>query len=97
MNIHNAMPLIQPLAAEAQVSGVEKASNPPAPKPSLVSSANDEAQVSTAASLANQASSLPDVRSEKVESVKSAIADGSYNVSSSDVAQSMLNHMLGKE
>lgn len=95
MNIHHALPLIQPLANEAQVSGAEKSSN--GATPSLVSSASDDAQLSRAASLVSQAASLPDVRTEKVEAVKTAIADGSYNVTSADVAQSLVNHMLGKE
>lgn len=95
MNIHNALPLIQPLANEAQVSGVEKSLN--SSQPSLVSSTSDDAQLSRAASLASQAASISDVRTEKVEAVRSAIADGSYNVSSADLAQSLVNHMLGKE
>lgn len=95
MNIHNALPLMQPIANEAQVSGAEKSLS--GSKPSMVSSAGDDAQLSRAASLASEAASLPDVRTEKVDAVKAAIADGSYNVSSADVAQSLVNHMLGKE
>lgn len=99
MNIHNALPTIQHVAAEAQVSGLEKSVG--TSKSSLVSSASDdaheEARLSGAASLANQAAALPDVRAEKVEAVKAAIADGSYNVSSTDLAQSLVDHMLGKE
>lgn len=95
MNIHNSLPLMQPIASEAQVSGAEKSLS--GSKPSLVSTAIDEDQLSRAASLVSEAASLPDVRSEKVEAVKAAIADGSYDVSSADVAQSLVNHMLGKE
>lgn len=95
MNIHQLVPFIQSSAAEAQVSGVSKLPN--TPKPTLVSPRSDHAELSDAASLASQAASLPDVRTEKIEEVKAAIADGSYNVSSADVAQSLVNHMLGKE
>lgn len=95
MNIHYALPLMQPIASKAQVSGAEKSLG--GSKPSVVSSASDDTQLSRAASLASEAASLRDVRTEKVEAVKAAIADGSYSVSSADVAQSLVNHMLGKE
>lgn len=94
MNIHNALPLAQS-AKESQVSGAEKSLN--GAQPSLVSSASDDSELSRAASLTSEAASLPDVRSEKVEAIKAAIADGTYNVSSADVAQSIVNQMLGKQ
>lgn len=95
MTIHNSLPLMQPIAGEAQVPGAEESSS--GSKPSLVSSASNDDQLNCAASLISEAASLPDVRAEKVEAVKTAIADGSYNVSSADVARSVVDHMLGKE
>ena len=95
MTIHHALPLIRPLAREAEVPGAKKKSKKATP--TLVSSPGDDAELSSAASLVSQAASLPDVRAEKVEAVKAAIADGSYNVSSADVAQSIVDHMLGKK
>jgi flagellar biosynthesis anti-sigma factor FlgM len=54
----------------------------------------DEARVSTTASLASQAVAGSDVRMDKVNSVRAALASGSYQVSSSAVAGKMIDHML---
>ena len=93
MNIRNDLQSVQPIPAETQVSGVDK--------PSSISSAtaatidSDQTHLSSAASLISHAASLPEVRMEKVQSVQAAIASGSYGVSASDVAHSLMSHMLG--
>lgn len=56
----------------------------------------DQAQVSSAANMITLAASTSDVRMDKVNSVKSAIDAGTYNVDSSVVASSLINYMLGK-
>jgi flagellar biosynthesis anti-sigma factor FlgM len=38
---------------------------------------------------------ISDVRMEKVVRIRAAIASGSYRVSSADLAQKMIVHMLG--
>jgi flagellar biosynthesis anti-sigma factor FlgM len=93
MNIRNDLQSVQPIPAETQVSGVDK--------PSSISSAtaattdSDQTHLSSASSLVSHAVSLPDVRIEKAQSVQAAITGGSYNVSASDVAHSLMSHMLG--
>jgi flagellar biosynthesis anti-sigma factor FlgM len=99
MNIRNDLPSAAPIAAETQVSGLERRSGVSSGAQAASNSQNqlpDQAHLSSAASLASQAASLPDVRAEKVQSIQSAIAAGTYNVPSSDVAHSLINHMLGR-
>jgi negative regulator of flagellin synthesis FlgM len=55
---------------------------------------SDQAQLSTAGSLAATAS--PDVRTEKVAAIQTAIASGNYNVSASAIASKMVASMLGE-
>ncbi len=54
----------------------------------------DGTQFSTASSLLGTAVSGPDVRYDKVASLQEAIANGTYNVSSADVASSLLKSLL---
>ena len=93
MNVRNDLQGIQPISGGNQVSGAQKTSGASRTTQSVAS--GDEAHLSSAASLASHAASLSDVRADKVQSIQAAIAGGSYNVSSIDVAQSMMNHMLG--
>ncbi len=53
----------------------------------------DEATVSSAGSLAARALALPDVRMDKVAQVQQALADNSYHVSASQLAESLIQHM----
>lgn len=64
--------------------------------PASAGAVQDRAVVSTAASLANQAMAVPDVRMNKVASVQQSLASGTYQVSASDVTDKLMNHMLGK-
>lgn len=95
MNIRNDLQPIQPVSGDTQVSATEKTPSVSAASPSATG--GDRADLSAAASLSSHAASLPDVRSEKVQSIQAAIAAGSYNVSSTDVAQSLIGHMLGNQ
>ena len=56
---------------------------------------DDVAHLSQAASLISQTLALPDVRMDKVGQVQQALAEGSYSVDSSDVADRMISTMLG--
>lgn len=95
MNISNDLQFIQQALGENQVSGVERQSSASAVShSSRATDAGDQAHLSPAASLASQAASLPDVRMEKVQSIQGAIAEGSYHVSSTDLAHSLIGHML---
>ncbi len=95
MNVRNDLQPIQPIAGDNQVSAVEK--SPAAASPSSPAVSTDQTHLSGAASLVSHVASLSDVRAEKVQSIQAAIASGSYSVSSSDVAQSLMNDMLGSQ
>jgi flagellar biosynthesis anti-sigma factor FlgM len=98
MNVRNDLSSLQPIAGDNQVSPAAKSSAAKTSIASVSDSAtpvSDQAHLSSAASLASQAASLPDVRMEKVQSTQAAIAGGTYNIPSADVAQSLVNHMLG--
>ena len=90
MNVRNDLQHIQQVTGENQVSAVEK---PPSIGATSPSATSDQTHLSGAASLASHTASLPDVRADKVQSVQAAIASGSYSVSSSDVAASLIQHM----
>lgn len=94
MNVRNDLHSIQPIASETQVSAVGKPSGVASVSPAAGS---DQAHLSGAAALASHAASISDVRTEKVQSVQSAIANGTYHVSSADVATSLMSHMLGNQ
>ncbi|MEO6806577.1 MAG: flagellar biosynthesis anti-sigma factor FlgM [Edaphobacter sp.] len=55
----------------------------------------DEANLSSAGSFVSHALEGSDIRSEKVGALQQAIATGSYNVSSSDVADKIIQSLLG--
>jgi flagellar biosynthesis anti-sigma factor FlgM len=55
---------------------------------------SDQAHVSTAANLAKLASSLPDIRMDKVDAIQQALARGSYSVDPTVVASKLIDHML---
>jgi negative regulator of flagellin synthesis FlgM len=55
----------------------------------------DKAKLSPASELLANALEGPDVRTTKVEALQKAIADGSYKVSSGDVADKIIQSLLG--
>lgn len=55
----------------------------------------DEANLSSTGSLVSQALEGSDIRPEKVAALQQAIATGSYNVPSSDVADKIIQSLLG--
>jgi negative regulator of flagellin synthesis FlgM len=52
--------------------------------------ASDSAHMSQAAQLAARAMQLPEVRTDKVAAVQTALANGTYSVNAADVAGAML-------
>ncbi len=56
----------------------------------------DQASLSSAGGLIAQALSGSDMRATKVAALQSAIAAGTYNVSSSDVADKIIQSLLNK-
>jgi len=55
---------------------------------------SDQARVSTAANLAKMATSLSDVRMDKVSAIQQALAIGTYRVDHTVVASRLIDHML---
>jgi len=84
------------------VPGVLKAYNqkriPAASKTHSIEGKKDEMQVSNEAQVMSRilqtAKNAPDIREEKVNELKNAIKQGTYNVSTQDVAEKMLNGIL---
>jgi flagellar biosynthesis anti-sigma factor FlgM len=61
-------------------------------------SGEDQAQLSGAGAqaqaLAAQAAQLPEIRAEKVQSLREAVAGGRYRFDAQKIAEAMLSHML---
>ncbi len=55
----------------------------------------DQASLSAAGGLVAQVSATSDVRTEKVAQLQAAIASGSYHVPAADVANKLVEHLLG--
>jgi len=71
-------------------SGKAKESSPP----TVRQTRTDEARLSSTGGLIAQALEGSDVRTDKVAALQQAIASGTYNVSSSDVAEKMIRSLL---
>jgi negative regulator of flagellin synthesis FlgM len=83
------------------VSGVSQAAQSaatngtgPAVSSSAASLGTDQASVSSTGGLVAQALSTPDVRTDKVAELQSAIASGSYQVPASEVAGKIVDSLL---
>jgi negative regulator of flagellin synthesis FlgM len=79
-----------------QIQGVEKIEAAPATAGQnavVTHGANEEPKLSTAAVAISESAGLPDVRMDKVMSIQSALASGSYQVSSSDLAGKLIEQM----
>ena len=79
------------VAAAAQTNGVARTSQTSATA-QTASVGDDQAQLSGSSALVAPAAS--DVRSDKVAALQSQIAAGTYNVSSSDVADRVIGALL---
>ena len=55
----------------------------------------DEARLSSTGGLIARALDASDVRTGKIQALQQEIASGTYNVSSSDVAEKMIDSLLG--
>lgn len=95
MNIRNDFQPVQSISSEIAITATEKPSSASVVSADL--SGNDQTHLSFAASLIGHAASVSDMRSEKIQSVQSAIANGNYHVNAVDVAQSLIGHMLGEQ
>jgi negative regulator of flagellin synthesis FlgM len=77
-----------------QVTSADKASKQATP--ALSPEQLDKADLSSASGLMAQAMEGSDTRSDKVAALQQAIAAGSYSVSSSDVADKLIQSLLDK-
>jgi len=80
--------------AATAVSPPRNGANTPAAGGAL---SNDRATLSSAGSGVAQTAAEPDVRLDKVAGIQAALAAGTYNVSASAVASSVVTAMLGGE
>lgn len=81
----------QRMGGRAQVTHATSVSGSPGDLHEVEISNGDQVHLSSAASLAAQASTLPGVRMDKVAAMQLAIANG-YHVNASDVASAMMTH-----
>lgn len=92
MNVSNDLQGLQQVLASQEV-----ATQPQGKTQNRASmAAQDNATLSPAASLAAQTAEDSDVRMDKVAEIQQAIASGSYNVPSSEVAGKIIEQMTGK-
>ena len=70
-HVHSPQPLTGPRGASSP-QGVNPAQHSAA--------ASDEVQISDAGSFIDQARNLPEIRAEKVQQIRSALSDGTYDV-----------------
>lgn len=94
MNIQNDLHNLSSVSGVTQVSGIRAGADEAASQPAGIGQeAGDQASLSAAARVASQALSLPDVRHEKISAVQEALANGSYDVPSSQVAASLVQYL----
>lgn len=94
MNVNNDLQGLQQVLSSPDIPNAQTAGK--AAAAGADSTRLDEATISSAGSLAAQSASGSDVRMDKVNQVQQALAAGTYNVPSSDVADKMIGQMLGK-
>ena len=89
-------PLLQTLMTQTEtVSAVGKKEQASTTATAAATVQQDRAQLSTAANaLMRNASTSDDVRAEKVAALQNAITNGTYSVSASDVADSVIRSLL---
>ena len=96
MNVNDNLHNLQQVLGVTETGAVTEAQRSQQHAAGTAESVQDRTEVSTAASLANQAMAVPDVRMERVAAVQQAIASGSYQVSAGALADTLINYMSGK-
>lgn len=94
-NLQQALSSVAPTATAPtqQISAAEKEAQTGAAA-TTTATQTDRADLSTTGGLISKALEGSDVRTDKVAALQQAIALGSYNVSSSDVADKMIQSLL---
>jgi negative regulator of flagellin synthesis FlgM len=80
----------------AQADATSTAARTAASQPAAAEPDVDQAHLSAAANIVSQSAGQSDVRMDKVTSVQAALAGGSYQVSSVQVAGKLIDQMLGE-
>ena len=98
-SVSNVLGGLNPAGNTSPAESVDEISASSATTQTKSSQANhqapDQANVSSVGGLVAQVSATSDVRTEKVAQLQAAIASGSYHVSSEDVANKIVDHLLG--
>ena len=91
--IHQVLPATRTItpAVQSTARASQAFSNPVTKGGSAAEPATDHAELSPASKLVATALRTSDVRVDKVDSLQRAIASGTYNVSSSDLANKLID------
>lgn len=92
-NLQEALRTVSPATPAQQVSATENETKPEAAAGTVAAQA-DSAELSIVGGLISKALEGSDVRTEKVAALQQRIASGSYSVSSSDVADKLIESLL---
>jgi negative regulator of flagellin synthesis FlgM len=100
MSISNNIGTLQPAPSQVTAAPapagkeqqVKASTPPPQPAPKVVQ-LPDQANISSTSGLVSQALSGSDVRLDRIQPIQAAIASGTYSVSSSDVADKLINNL----
>jgi negative regulator of flagellin synthesis FlgM len=96
MNINDGLHNLPEATGVTETSRVSPVQRQTPVSSSGTGAAQDSAEVSLAANLANKAMQVPDVRMDKVAAVQQALNNGTYNVSPEDVAEKLVRQMISK-
>ena len=96
MNVNNGPYELPKTLEVSEVAPVSAAQPQKAASSIAANSAQDRTEVSSAASLAHQTMSIPDVRMEKVIAMQQALSSGTYDVRAANLADKLLHGMLGE-
>lgn len=95
MRIDSAVPVPE----NVQTQNVASRGSSAQPNPSTSIDSNDQTQLSasnaTVQQLKSTVSQLPEIRPDRVEALRQAVASGSYQVSDQQLANAMASDLLG--
>ena len=95
MNIRSGIEDLSPILPSQSLTSTPAARASSAPQGESLDS--DKAQLSVLATGVSQSTATSDVRLDKIASIQSALQSGTYQVSSAEVAQKIIDSMLEPE